>query len=263
MREIVLGLQGLKFDTNQHLVQVENDRDLLRRLKTIHSMLVPHCTGAKEGYESCVDTTIFQSVECNAPGNQVWTAAVCVQEDLQWCLQSPNPKDTVHRRLESLSQQENGMVTMLQSFLIQPSSNVGSVIIGWVVQLLRSKPSPEAAAMRSSCAYNFWKDTPHDVLAEVSCHSEEFCDLYLTFLNQWVERISKENSSCEECKTLCKQFSVLAQSSPKLKDLCIQVVTSHFNFSAVLHPASSTSQYAGVWAHLMSAVDGVPMHHQF
>ena len=146
--------------------------------------------------------------------------------------------------------------TILDSFLIQPEDQVGSAIISWVLQLLRRwKPRLEAAA--AECKDNvlgFWKDTPPPVLVQVSSHSEEFSDIYLTSLSHWAKHIGKQSPahSCdEELSTLIQHFHTLAKSSPKLKDLCIQVIASHFDMGSVL---KGESQCVGVWGQLMTAV---------
>eukprot|EP00731_Ephydatia_muelleri_P030686 Em0022g200a len=85
LREVVLDLAGERLN----LEQVAKDRVVLSTLQTIHSRLLPYC---HEGE------------------NLILTDARCVREDLQWCLQSSNPKNMFHRRLESLALQEGGMV---------------------------------------------------------------------------------------------------------------------------------------------------------
>ena len=157
--------------------------------------------------------------------------------------------------------------TILHSFLIQPGDQVGAAIISWVLQLLHSWKPPldvAAAAKWKNDANSFWKDTPPLVLADVSSHSEEFCDLYLIFLSHWAKHIGKQSPShCgeqspshsgnEERNALIKHFHTLAKSSPKLTDLCIQVIVSHFDLSSALQRGP---QCVDVWGQLMAAVTG-------
>ena len=148
--------------------------------------------------------------------------------------------------------------TILYTYLIQPDGQLGSIIIRWLLQLLCSwTPPPEAAAAYSnSRIHKFWRDSPHQVLADVSSHSNEFCDSYLTFLHHWTKQLVKGNHTGDggECRVLAQHLQVLAMSGPKLKELCIQMISSHFDFSTALQRSTTGSQCVGIWDQLMVAV---------
>ena len=143
-------------------------------------------------------------------------------------------------------------ITTLQTFLIAPEGQVGVITINWVLQLLRSWEVPTTDSKRST----FWRDSPHQLLTEVSSHSDEFCDQYLTFLGHWMELLMTKQhlSNSEDCGNLIGHFRTLALSSPKMKDICIQALGSHVNLSSVLQCSTSVPRCQSIWDQLMAAV---------